>query len=167
MSRRYARAGGGIADHSQPASRRLEVLELQRFLPYRLAVLADAVSKDIAGIYAERFDLTRQAWRILAVLGERGKMAARDLGRVATLDKMQISRGLAHLEARALVSREELATDRRNRSVVLTRKGRELYEKIVPLALTRERELLAALTANEVEALDRIVAKLMRAVRQA
>jgi len=45
------------------------VLELDRFLPYRLSVLSNRISQDIAALYGTRFGLTVTEWRILAVLG--------------------------------------------------------------------------------------------------
>ena len=43
-------------------------MELQQFLPYRLAVLADAVSRSMAAVYRQRFELSRDEWRLLAAL---------------------------------------------------------------------------------------------------
>ncbi|MEO6657324.1 MAG: MarR family transcriptional regulator, partial [Arenimonas sp.] len=44
-------------------------LELDRFLPYRLSVLSNRVSQDIAQLYQERFNLNITEWRVIAVLG--------------------------------------------------------------------------------------------------
>jgi len=44
-------------------------LELDRFVPYRLSVLSNVVSRAFALLYAERFDLAIPQWRVLAVLG--------------------------------------------------------------------------------------------------
>ena len=43
-------------------------LDLDAFLPYQLAVLAEAVSRSMSQIYAQRFDLSRDEWRVLAAL---------------------------------------------------------------------------------------------------
>ena len=43
-------------------------MELQQFLPYRLAVLADAVSRSMSAVYRQRFELSRDEWRLLAAL---------------------------------------------------------------------------------------------------
>ena len=43
-------------------------LSLDRFLPYRLSVLANTVSAALAGAYASRFGLTIPQWRVIAVL---------------------------------------------------------------------------------------------------
>lgn len=53
-------------------------MKLQQFMPYRLAVVAEAVSRAIADVYRERFGLTRDEWRVLAALAEAGEMKSRD-----------------------------------------------------------------------------------------
>ena len=52
------------ADHPQ------ETLRLDGFLPYRLSVLSNAVSRKIADMYEREFDISIWQWRIIAVLGE-------------------------------------------------------------------------------------------------
>jgi len=136
--------------------------DLTRFMPYRLAVLADDVSATIAQVYVDRFDLTRDQWRILAWLGKHAEMQAKEVGRSAGLDKMQMSRALARLEEKKLVSIKPDAQDRRGNILQLTKQGRALYDKITPLVTAREDYLLAALTPDETAALDTIIDKLRR-----
>jgi len=47
-------------------------LRLQNYLPYRLSVAANAVSKLIARAYEDRFDLKIPEWRLIAVLADEG-----------------------------------------------------------------------------------------------
>jgi len=63
---------GYIADMSRklPSGEASGALKLQDFLPYRLAVLAESVSRSIAQVYAERFALTRDE---LARAGRAGR----------------------------------------------------------------------------------------------
>ena len=56
-------------DDKEPRGTEKASLDLSRFMPYRLAVLADDVSDTIAQVYVDRFDLGRNEWRILAWLG--------------------------------------------------------------------------------------------------
>lgn len=135
-------------------------LDLQRYFPYRLAILAEQVSLAVAEVYAKRFHLSRQEWRVLAVLGANDHVAATDIGRITTLDKMQVSRAMQALEARGIVRRTEAADDRRKRLVELTAAGRALYQEIVPLAVEREAAILATLSRDDVAALDRIMTKI-------
>ncbi|WP_246668739.1 MarR family transcriptional regulator [Bradyrhizobium sp. UNPF46] len=139
-------------------------LDLQRYFPYRLARLAEQVSLAVAEVYAERFALTRQEWRVLAILGARAEIATKEIGPLTTLDKMQVSRAVQGLQARGIASRKHHPDDRRELIVSLTPAGRALYRKIVPFALARETELLAALTAEEVRVLDRVMHKLSAAL---
>jgi DNA-binding MarR family transcriptional regulator len=139
-------------------------LDLQRYFPYRLARLAEQVSLAVAEVYSERFALTRQEWRVLAILGMRPEIATKEIGPLTTLDKMQVSRAVQGLESRGIVGRKHHPDDRRELIVSLTPAGRALYRKIVPLALARESKLLEALTTDEVAALDRVMGKLSAAL---
>jgi len=140
-------------------------LDLQHFFPYRLAVLAEEVSRTVAQLYSDRFDLTRHEWRVLAALGINRQMAAKDVADYSTLDKMSVSRAVAALETKGYLSREEDPADRRNKILRLTPAGRALYQKIVPLARARERHILEALTAAERTTLDVIMKKLLTQAR--
>jgi len=125
------------------------LLDMQAFFPYRLAVFAETVSRTMAGLYADRFQLTRQEWRILAALANMPQATATVLGEYSTLDKMQVSRALADMEARGLVARAEGRADRRTKEVRLTAQGRALFRQIVPLVQAREEALLSALSLEE------------------
>ncbi|MCA0401342.1 MAG: winged helix DNA-binding protein [Proteobacteria bacterium] len=140
-------------------------LVLSRYFPYKLSVLAQQIGFAVADVYARRFNLSRQEWRVLAVLGGTTSIATRDIGKITTLDKMEISRAMRRLEIRGIVARDLDSVDRRNKIVRLTSAGRAIYEQIVPLALERENALLAALSPTEIESLDRMVAKLTAAAR--
>lgn len=134
--------------------------ELTAFFPYRLAVLADAVSQAVAQLYADRFDLSRAEWRIVAALGNNDGMTARDLGPYSTLDKMQVSRAVSRLEQAGLIAREEDASDRRAKHLRLTPAGRQMLDQIIPLVQAREAEILAALDDQERALLDGMIDKL-------
>jgi DNA-binding MarR family transcriptional regulator len=137
-----------------------ETFELARFFPYRLAVLAERVSQAVAQVYADRFDLTRAEWRILAALAANGEMAAKDLAPYSTLDKMQVSRAVTRLEAAGLVERHEDASDRRAKPLGLTAYGRALFAKVRPLVAAREDYILGALDPAERAALEGILDKI-------
>lgn len=141
-------------------------MNLHAFLPYRLAVAAETVSRALAAVYNARFDLTRDEWRVLAWLAEDRAVTATELGVRSTLDKMQVSRALARMERDGLVERTPDPEDRRNLLVRLKAPGRALYKKVVPMAQAREAFLLDALDAGEREVFDRALAKLQARARQ-
>lgn len=123
--------------------------ELQSFLPYRLAVLADAVSQSIAELYSERFALNRAEWRILAALGDEPNMTGKQLSAYTTLDKMQVSRAVNAMLDRSLLIRSENPADRRNMVLCLSDQGQELLSQVIPVVQEREKFLLEALTETE------------------
>lgn len=141
-------------------------LDLERFLPYRLTSLAEGVSAALAAIYRDRFDLTRNEWRVIAILSREDALTAAEVGRRTSLDKMQSSRAVQALVTKGDVARKPDPADKRNRLLHLTPQGRRLYQRIAPLALEREAVLLAALTPQEGELLwslmDRLAAEARR-----
>lgn len=141
-------------------------MKLEQFLPYRLAVVAEAVSRSLAAVYAERFDLTRDEWRVLAQLAEVEQIKTTQLAARTTLDKMQVSRAVTRLERDGLIERRTDEADRRNLVLRILPTGRALHRKIVPMAQARERFLLEALSADEQAALDRALDKLLAQARQ-
>jgi len=140
-------------------------MQLQQFLPYRLAVLADAVSRSMSAVYRLRFELSRDEWRLLAALSDSGRIQAAEAAQTTTLDKMQASRALRSLQARGLVSRETDPGDRRHVIVHLLPAGRALLRQVAPMVLAREAYLLDALDEQERAVLDRALAKLLERAR--
>lgn len=136
-------------------------LELDRFVPYRLSVLSNVVSRAFALLYAERFDLAIPEWRVLAVLGMAAPLSASEVCKRTAMDKVQVSRAVQSLLASGLVERGISADDKRRASLTLTRRGKAVYAEIVPLARSVEASLLETLTDEEASQLDRLLTKLM------
>jgi len=136
-------------------------MELQRFFPYRLARLAEAVSQATAQVYNERFNLTRDEWRVLAGLADSPEVKTALVLERTTLDKMRISRALASMEKSGLIGRAPDPHDGRGQLVRLLPAGRALYRKIVPMVQAREEYLLGALDATERELLDKTLEKIL------
>ncbi len=141
-------------------------MNLQAFFPYRLAVLAEAVSQCTAQVYARRFALTRDEWRVIAALAELGPTRTAELAAYSTLEKMPISRAVARLEKDGLVERRLDEEDRRHHVLRLKPAGAALVRKIVPMVLAREQFLLEALEPAEREVLERAMGKVLARARQ-
>lgn len=133
---------------------------LDRFLPYRLAVLAQRVSRDFSAIYRDRFGLSVAEWRVLAHLSASGAVSVRDLHLRADLEKSKASRAAARLEAAGLVAKKAGEGDRRLVSLTLTPAGRETMGALIPLAEAYEAEVLARLAPEDRAALDRAITAL-------
>lgn len=139
------------------------ILDLDRFLPYRLSVLSNTVSQAIAELYGDRFDLTVTQWRVIAVLGRHPDLSAVEVAERTRMDKVAISRAVAELIAAGRLNRSTDRSDRRRSVLNLSAAGRAVYDEIAPLALACEARLQSVLTAAERETLEHILDKLTTA----
>jgi DNA-binding MarR family transcriptional regulator len=135
------------------------LLDLERFLPYRLNVVAESVSRALSRLYAERYGIGIPEWRVIATIGQYGRMAARDVGVHSRMHKTKVSRAVAALEEKGLASREPNEDDMREAFLTLTGRGRRVYQDLAPRALAFERALDAALGARERDHLDALLRK--------
>ena len=135
-------------------------LTLSEFLPYQLSITSNAVSDLIARAYRGRFALKVPEWRLMAVLGEVASATQRELVEATAMDKVTVNRASKALEDRGLIGRAPNAADGRSHHLALTNTGRELYEQIVPLALSVEAELEKILGGGEAKALEKMLAQL-------
>lgn len=133
---------------------------LERFLPYRLNVLASLTSNALAQIYAERFGLSIPAWRVIATLGQYENRTARDIAAHGVMHKSTVSRAVSALEQRGLIVRRPNQDDRREELLALTPEGREIYEALAPQALSFEERFVSVLTAQEQEMLVELIDRL-------
>jgi DNA-binding MarR family transcriptional regulator len=137
-----------------------QALELEKFLPYRLSVLAQLVSESLHDLYAGPFELSVTQWRVMAALGRFAPLTASDVGQRIVMDKVAVSRAVASLMKRGLVERATDLGDRRRASLRLTEKGRTVHAQIVPLALKYEADLYQTLSAEERQALNSLCDRL-------
>lgn len=135
-------------------------LDLEHFIPYRLAVLADWVSRSLATTYQQRFGIGVPEWRILAQLSRLQPQSAGALSERTNMDKPRVSRALRRMEQRGLIARERHDRDQRVAVIRLAAPGAAIYARIAPLALEWERRLLDEFTASEQETLDRLLTRL-------
>jgi DNA-binding MarR family transcriptional regulator len=138
-------------------------LRLQDYLPYRLSVAANAVSRSIARAYEREFGLKIPQWRLMAVLADEGPLTPQMLCGRTVMDKVTVMRAARGLLQRRLVTRLPNAEDGRSHRLVLSEAGERLYGQIVPLALEYEAQLLAGMEARDIVRFE----QLLRQVEQA
>lgn len=143
---------------------RMPTLDLASFLPFRLNRLAAEISDRLSAIYAERFDLDIPQWRVLATLADGEEWTAKDIVASTRTHKSTISRAVAELEARKLVSRVQHEADGRAMTLQLTGRGRQLMDRLIPLAKSFEAELLSAMAPTHSRSLAEGIASLERSL---
>src|SRR5580700_6170296 len=108
---------------------RARKLRLRDYLPYRLSVAANAVSRLIARAYERQFGLKNPQWRLLAVLADEGPLTQQMLCGRTIMDKVTVMRAAQGLLRRRLLKRLPNAEDGRSHRLMLTAAGKRLYDR--------------------------------------
>jgi DNA-binding MarR family transcriptional regulator len=135
-------------------------LKLEKFLPYRLNVMASLVSQALSRIYADRYGIGVPEWRVLVTLGQFGMMTGKAVGAHSHMHKTKVSRAVAQLEKRKLVVRRANRADLREAFLALTPAGRAMYDDLAPVALKFAERLSDAVEDADRPAFERAVERL-------
>ena len=135
-------------------------LKLESFLPYRLSLLSNTVSGNIAATYQDKFGISMAQWRIIAVLAEYPDTSADQVCQRTQIEKSVVSRAIARLLERHLVTREIDENDKRRSILRLSETGLSVYDEVMPMSEEFEKKLLGALSKTEKETLSALLDKL-------
>ena len=135
-------------------------LKLEEFLPYRLNVVASLTSHALSRIYAERYGIGVPEWRVLVTLGQYGMMTGKAIGEHSHMHKTKVSRAVAVLEKRKLLTRKTNRADLRESLLTLTPAGVAIYQDLAPVALDFARRLSDAIEPADRSAFERAVDRL-------
>jgi DNA-binding MarR family transcriptional regulator len=135
-------------------------LKLEEFLPYRLNVVASLVSQALSRLYAERYRIGVPEWRVLVTLGQYQAMTGKAIGAHSHMHKTKVSRAVALLEKRKLVTRRANRADLRESFLSLTPAGRAIYEDLAPIALDFARKLSEVVDPADWAAFERAIDRL-------
>ncbi|WFU72325.1 MULTISPECIES: MarR family transcriptional regulator [unclassified Bradyrhizobium] len=135
-------------------------LDLDRYVPALITFIANKLSNSATAFYQRQFGVNVTEWRIMSLLAIEPGIPASRICHVIGFDKGPVSRTLAGLEKRGLVSIRTDPNDGRTHSISLTAKGRATHDKVIVAALERERRLLSCLDKDEREVLIGLVRRL-------
>lgn len=141
-------------------------MRIESFLPYRLAVVAEALSRQLGAVYAGEHGLTREEWRLLFLIEDAGRIDSLQLAGRTSLDKVQVSRAASRLEAKGLIRRGIPTGDRRLREYAITEPGKALFQRVFGAVEARAGAIFMAMPLEDRVALEQGIAALGRAIRQ-
>ncbi|HEY9072935.1 MAG TPA: MarR family transcriptional regulator [Desulfobaccales bacterium] len=130
------------------------------FIIYRTALaLKSALQRSFRENGAE---ITAEQWGIIRHLWEDEGLSQREIGEKASKDKPNITRMLDALEKKRLIFRQPDPRDRRKFCVYLTKEGKQLHERLFPLAQNLRQRFLQNLTQPEMDLLKNLLTKMHR-----
>ncbi len=137
-----------------------DAFRLSAFLPYRLAVLSERVSRRLAAEYERSHGLSVAEWRVLVHLSRCGAVSVRDIHICVNLEKPRVSRAVARLEANGLVQKIPGTSDGRLVAISLTEAGTAALAEIVPAALAVEARLRGAVSREDLATFCRVMERM-------
>jgi DNA-binding MarR family transcriptional regulator len=132
-------------------------IDRDRYAPYYLTVIANALSSSSSQVYLREFGIGVNDWRVVSHLGLDPGCTAQAISNALQVDKSVVSRSVRTLVDRGLVAIETTPGFRR---LYLTGQGAELHKEMVPVALERQRVLLRGLDDDEVATLLALLRRL-------
>jgi MarR family transcriptional regulator, organic hydroperoxide resistance regulator len=133
--------------------------DLRNYLPYLVnragSRLVDAFTKELAP-----FGLTIAQWRILSALWHDGPMRLGALAAHTSIEVSTLSRSVATMARKELLTRTRSDPDARAVQVGLTKAGRRVTERLIPIALAYEAAAIAGFSPEETAALRRLLRRL-------
>lgn len=142
-----------------------EELNLEKFLPYRLAVLSHTISTTIAKAYESKFGVSIPEWRVIAILGRFPGLSAVEVADRTMLDKVAVSRAVTKLIKNGRIDREFADADRRRSILNLSEEGKKVHDEIAPLALAFERELLQDIGEEDYKTFNVVLERMLGKAR--
>lgn len=139
-------------------------MDLETYLPYRLASTAESFSRKLVDVYGRSYGLSREEWRLLFLLADAQELTGRELTRRTTLDKVQVSRATQKLEEKGLIIHSVPESDRRLRVYTCTKAGQSLFSEIFPKVENQAHAILGNMAPNELENLKHGLEALARAI---
>ena len=134
-----------------------EKLEIHDFPTFLILRLATVTKNKLSRRYLDPFGISMPEWRLLALLARFGTRLFSEVTAGSSMDKGQVSRTLKAIHKKGLVKLNALNAAEKPRSsaispriqVVISPKGRALFNRILPVARAHQRQLIAMLTPEE------------------
>lgn len=144
-----AMATGGVKASRKKAGGR-EVLNLPNYVTYFFTVAANKLSSGSSRLYLKKFGIGIIEWRIMAMLAVEPQISPARITQVVGIDKAGVSREMRKLEQKGYLRISDDESNLRRKMLELTPEGYALHDRVIQVALERERRLLSDLSREEV-----------------
>lgn len=141
-----------------------EPFNLQAYFPFFLGTIANRWTTTSSKIYLEKFGVGIGEWRVLASIQAQGTASSQRVVNLISMDAGAVSRSMAKLAAEGLVEPIKGSFAGRTKPYQLTRKGHDLYEQLLRIALERESTLLGELDESERQLLLQLMQKILHQI---
>ncbi|MEX3011194.1 MarR family winged helix-turn-helix transcriptional regulator [Hoeflea sp. TYP-13] len=125
--------------------------------------LSRLLRSQLGKVLAECGDISIAEWRIFAGLHQHGAVTQKQLVDFTKIEQGQLSRSLAVMEERNLITSARSDEDRRARFFSMTDKGRDYFERILPSVMAHNQAIDAAFTPRELDQFLEMAGRILQA----
>jgi MarR family transcriptional regulator, organic hydroperoxide resistance regulator len=125
---------------------------LEDFMPYQLYRATNRLNMRLLS-RLRSIGISASQWRVLSVLRSYGTLTISRIVEHTLMEQPTVSRVIDQLEQEQLATRRTSTEDSRMIEVVLTPKGVEAFEAILPAAQRHQKLAMEGLTASEIKTL--------------
>lgn len=127
---------------------------------YRLLKLSNLISQPFFADDAARYRISMNELRVLTTLAPLGEAASHEVGAVAGMHPMNVSRAVAALTRHKRIQQRPDPENRRRKLLTLTAKGWKLHADLMPHVQEVAGTVFATLEPDELEVLSRLIDKM-------
>src|SRR5277367_4435612 len=151
---------------NNPTSLLMQPTGIEDLLDYQLYLLYRDCGYVIERLCQAEFGVSRRRWRILATLSAAEGVTVSELSKRAELDIAQTSRAMGILAREGYLKRLANPKNARFAQVILTEKGRNLYQSMFSRCLQVNKQLLRDMSEDQVQHLCTAISTLRNTATQ-
>lgn len=137
-----------------------QIVDISTYTPYFLSAVNNALTRGASKHYLEMFGVGIVEWRVISMLAIEPRIPASRMCEVIYLDKSGTSRALKNLSEQDFLEFEASTADPRRKIWWLSRMGYKLHDRILEVALERERKLVQGVDPEDLEVFLRVIRRM-------
>ncbi|MBR2687414.1 MAG: winged helix-turn-helix transcriptional regulator [Aquamicrobium sp.] len=140
--------------------------DIRDLFSYRLALLTKVNDRQAHAMLMSDYKLTLGEWRTMAAVRYLDKPSVRAVARATQQDEAQVSRYVAGLIKRDLLTKTTSTEDRRSILLALTTPAEKLYAEVMDFAWRLNRDMFVDLSKREQQTLVKLLDKLFQSINR-
>lgn len=116
----------------KPKHHLTEEMSPELHISYQVTVVANLMAFGNSTENVKQFGINFREWRVLGCIGQMGPQTARQIVDAVHQDKATISRAIAELNQKGLITKLPNKLHKRSPLIWMTEEGKAVYDRIVP-----------------------------------
>ncbi|HBC91608.1 MAG TPA: MarR family transcriptional regulator [Pelotomaculum sp.] len=136
---------------------------MERLLSHTVGFILNVTNSKVKNEFSRNlkpYDITPEQWGLINILFKKDGISQKELSQKSFKDQPTTTRILDNLEAKGLIKRKITLEDRRTFMIFLTDGGRNLREKLLPIAEKTLQKTLTGFKEEEIEQLKKWLNKI-------